>query len=133
MARYYSDLRMESAESTERARNRGGDLAPIVARREALDREERLRIAELRQKATLRIQLRLSNLLLVHQPKLRLETVVTGPRGLAVPLELIWDPLAEALEAVVCPACGAPTFTLGYAPPNRLTCPSCPSSRVAGR
>lgn len=127
MARYYADLRAEAAEQAERAQSRGGDMAPVVARREALDREEQVRTAELRQKATLRVRLRLSNLLVIHQPKLWLEATVSGPKSLAARLELVWDPLVEALEAVACPGCGHPTFALEVVPPGRLACPDCAS------
>jgi hypothetical protein len=125
MARYYADLRTEAAEQAERARTRGADLAPLAARREALDREEQVRIAELRQKASLRVHLRLNNLLIVYQPKLWLEATVSGPRSLTGRLEMVWDPLVEALEAVACPNCGQPTFVLEVAPPGRLACPAC--------
>jgi len=57
MSVYYSRLREEA---NEPFRN-GDDVAapsPIAARREAIDREERLRIAELRQKSTLRVQVK---------------------------------------------------------------------------
>ena len=50
MTRYYADLRAEMEEQAERARTRDEDAAKSAARREALDREERLRVAELRQK-----------------------------------------------------------------------------------
>lgn len=125
MARYYADLRAESSAQVERARSRGPDLATISARGEALDREEQVRSAELRQKAGLRVQLRLNTFLLVHQPKLLLEAIVTGPRSLKTPVELVWDPLVEGLEAVVCPSCGHPTFALEIASPGHLGCPSC--------
>ncbi len=125
MARYYADLRAESSGQAERARSRGSDLTPISARREALDREEQVRIAELRQKAGLRVQLRLNTFLLVHQPKLLTEATVTGPRSLNAPVELVWDPLAEGLEAVDCPSCGHPTFAFEIAGPGRLGCPAC--------
>jgi len=125
MARYYADLRAEASEQAERARARGGDLAPLTARREALDREEQVRTAELRQKASLRVHLRMNNFLIVHQPKLWLEATVSGLRSLTGRLELVWDPLTEALEAVACPACGQPTFVLEVAPPGRLACPAC--------
>ncbi len=128
MARYYADLRAEVSEQADRARTRGGDLAPLDARREAIAREERVRVAELLQKATLRAQLRLSNLLVVHQPKLRFEATVTGPRSFSAPVELVWDPLSEALEAASCPNCGHPTFSLELAPPGRLACPALASA-----
>jgi hypothetical protein len=134
MARYYADLRAEAAGQAERARARGGDPAALVARREALDREEQVRTAEIRQKARLHVHLRLTNLLVIHQPKLSVAATVSGPRALREPLELVWDPLTESLEAVACPGCGHPTFALELAPPGRLACPACaPRSRPARR
>ena len=133
MARYYADLRAELAEQAERARTRGEDTATFAPRREALEREEQVRIAELRQKASLRVHLRLSNLLVVHQPKLWLEASVTGPRPVSGRLELVWDPLVEALEAPACPSCGQPTFVLEVAPPGRLACPACAAATKPGR
>jgi hypothetical protein len=127
MARYYNDLRAETAEQANRAQSRGADAAPIAARREALDREEQIRTAELRQKASLRVHLRLNNLLLIHQPKLLFEATVTGPRSLAARLDLVWDPLLDGLEAVACPTCGSPTFALNLIPPGHLGCPACPT------
>ena len=44
--------------------------ARAESRREALDREEQVRVAELRQKSTLQVHLRLLQLLVIHQPKL---------------------------------------------------------------
>jgi hypothetical protein len=125
MARYYADMRAEASEQADRARVRGTDLAPLDARRAALDREEQVRTAEIRQKAALRVQLRLINLLIVHQPKLWLEAAAIGPKSLRGRLELVWDPLTEALEAVACPGCAQPTFALEVAPPGRIACPGC--------
>jgi hypothetical protein len=122
MRRYYHDLRAEVAEQADRAKTRGDDLAKFTSRREALDREEQLRVAELRQKNTLKVQLRLNNLLEVRQPKLLVKSTVGS-----IPLELVWDPLTEGLEAVPCPTCGQPTFVLSLNRQGGLGCPSCPS------
>jgi hypothetical protein len=131
MRRYYRDLVVEVDEQAERARGRGDDLAKFAARREALGREEQLRIGELRQKSTLKVHLRLINLLKINQPKLLLQAAVhpagSGPSAVAVPLELVWDPLVEGLEAVACPGCGQPTFVLRSGRPGTLACPSCES------
>src|SRR5262249_46706322 len=99
MTRYYADLRAELAEQEERARGRGEDLAKFAGRRQALEREERVRVAELRQKSALRIELRLLQLLVVQQPKLLLRSSVRVEGRPANALELVWDPLTEALEA----------------------------------
>ena len=143
MRRYYRDLRAEVEEQAERAGKRGEeDRAKFASRRETLEREEQLRIGELRQKSSLKVNLRLINLLEIHQPKLLLQATVhragSGASALAVPLELVWDPLIEGLEAVSCPSCGQPTFVLGNSRPGTLTCPACetkapPASKASGR
>jgi hypothetical protein len=143
MRRYYHDLRAEVEDQAERARNRGEeDRAKFEARRQALEREEQLRIGELRQKNSLKVHLRLVNLLKIHQPKLLLQTVVeragAGASALAVPLELVWDPLVEGFEAPACPTCGQPSFVFHSHRPGTLTCDACdakipPPSRPARR
>lgn len=127
MARYYADLRAEVAEQAGRAEGRGSaDPAKFAARLEALGREEQVRGAELRQKSTLRVQLRLITLLVVRQPKLLLRSAVRGPGGtVAGRLDLVWDPLLDALEAASCPGCGQPTFALSIGRQGGLACPTC--------
>ncbi len=133
MARYYADLRAEVAEQAGRTEGRtGADPAKFTARLEGLDREEQARGAELRQKSTLRVQLRLITLLVVRQPKLLLRSAVRGLRGaVAGRVDLVWDPLVDALEAAGCPACGQPTFALEFARGGLLACPACAASTPA--
>ncbi len=125
MNRYYADLRSEIQQQVDRAARRDEDQARFAARRQALDREECLRVGELRQKCTLRVQLRLVHLLLVHQPKLLVQAEVATARRPPFPLELVWDPLTESLEAGSCPQCGRPTFALQLDRLSRLVCPQC--------
>ena len=40
-------------------------------------------------------------------------------------LELVWDPLLEALEAAPCPSCGRPSFAFSLARDGRVQCPAC--------
>jgi hypothetical protein len=127
MRRYYTDLRRELDQGAGRARASDEDGAKRAARREALAREERLRATELRTKSTLRVQLRLVNLLVVQQPKLLVHSLVTSPRGMDTPLELVWDPLLEILEAARCPECGRPSLAWDFDRRKRLVCPSCPA------
>ncbi len=124
MSRYYADLTSELEEQARRAEARGEDLAKIGPRREALAREERVRVAELRQKNTLHIELRVLNLAIIQQPKLLLRcTVATGKTS--APLELVWDPLLEVVEAAPCPACQRPGFTFDLTRQGWIVCPAC--------
>jgi hypothetical protein len=125
MSRYYADLRTELEEQRSRASSRGEDLARFAGRREALEREERFRITELRQKSALHVQLRLLTVLLVQQPKLLVQVRVQGKGREAARLELVWDPLMAAVEAVPCPACGRPTFEWAWNRQGGLVCAAC--------
>lgn len=127
MTRYYGDLRDELDAQIRRARNRGEDLAKFGPRREAIDREERLRAADLRKKSALRVQLRLANLLVIQQPKLLLRSTITPARrpNAATDLELVWDPLNESLEAATCPRCQSPTYVFQLDGRSQVTCPNC--------
>jgi hypothetical protein len=124
MVRYYADLRQELQEQRERAEARKEDLSRFAGRLEALDREERIRVSELRQKSALRVRLRLLQLLVVQQPKFLLRTGVSVGdfRG---ELELVWDPLTEGLEPAACPQCHRPTTAWEPTRQGRLLCPAC--------
>jgi hypothetical protein len=124
MRQYYADLRAELEEQGRRGRKGEEDPTRLAARREALDREERLRLTELQQKNSLRVLLRLLNLVVVQQPKLLMRGQVASEK-MAAPLELVWDPLTEALEAPPCPSCGLPGFTFELTRSGRLVCPAC--------
>jgi len=124
VARYYADLRSEAAELESRARSRSEDLTRYASRRETLEREERLRIAELHQKNTLHAQVRLLNVLVVQQPKLALSGQLSGEK-VSGQAELVWDPLMETLEAVPCPVCGRPTFELALTRSGQVVCSAC--------
>ncbi len=124
MIRYYADLRRELEEQRERVRLRGEDLSRFAGRQEALEREERVRISELRQKSALRVPLRVLELLVVKQPKFWLHLTVAHGDWTAA-LELVWDPLTEALEAAPCPQCHRPTLAWEFTRQGQLLCPAC--------
>lgn len=125
MSRYYADLMSELDEQVQRATDRGDDRAKFAGRRDGLDREAKVRLAELRQKSTLFVEVRLLNVLVVHQPKLLIHVGAQIGKREREHLELVWDPLTEALEAVPCPHCQCPTFTIAANRLGRLVCPEC--------
>jgi len=120
MQLYYADLRKELDEQERRSIKKVStnvetmeSQEKFVKRLETINREESQRITELRQKSELKITLRLANLLIVQQPKVCIQAVATGKRGTEIssePMEIIWNPLPEQLEAAVCPSCGGSTF-----------------------
>ena len=83
----------------------------------------------------MKVHLRLLNLLVIHQPKLLLNTdVVSSKTGSAVGrLEWVYDPLVEAVEAAVCPDCRHPTFEFAVTRQGRLVCPACAAAASAPR
>jgi hypothetical protein len=131
MSAYYAQLRTEADEQAAR------DAEPerLERRREAIDREEKLRVAELRQKSSVRAQVELASLMIVQQPKLLIGASI-HEKGRAIgQLQVVWDPLLEAIEAVACPVCGQPTFAFRIHR-DRLACASCNGpevSRFVGR
>ncbi|MEX2288340.1 MAG: hypothetical protein WD648_14690 [Planctomycetaceae bacterium] len=137
MTRYYDDMQRELDEQAARgAAHSSSDDEKYRSRREALDHQRTMRIAELRRKNSLSIQMRLLNVLLVHQPKLQISGTVSGPSeenrrpATSENVSLVWDPLTEGLEAVPCPACNRPTFELKRGRTS-LECRNCQSSGVS--
>lgn len=126
MAQYYRDLRAENEEQIARAESRSADPSRALARRQAIDQEEKLRLSELRKKNALRVHLRLLNVLEVRQPKLVLECRLSSPRGDLADLTLVWDPITQSLEAPSCPECSRPTFAFRFRfKCGTWLCPSC--------
>ncbi len=123
--RYYADLRREMAGAPSRAKDAAEAQARLASRTQALEREERVRLGELRQKSALRVNVKLLNALVIHQPKLLLYCQVGEPKKPVFPLEMVWDPLLDALEAVRCPSCQRPTYTLSWRRLRHVVCPAC--------
>jgi hypothetical protein len=127
MQRYYDQLQAEIDERAGReARREADDEAEsrLESRKQAVVRERQLRIAEVRQKGELRVRMELSNLLLIQQPKLLLYATLAEHRQSAA-IEIIWDPLTDAMEAVACPKCRRPGFAFRFEPRGGLGCPDC--------
>ena len=131
MKRYYADLRAELEERLEKATARGDETDSLRLRRDALNREEALRLDELARKAQVRVQFQLANLLHVKIPRLFITVRVIaadGKPGVALrpaSLTLTWDPLTEKTDALACPHCQHPTFELRMSRQAGLHCPEC--------
>jgi len=128
ISRYFDDLRAEWAERQTRAEARGEDAARFESQRQALDREEQARITELSRKMTLRVQIKLLNVLWVIQPKLRVRVQLVPPQGAAGETEVVWDPALQKVEATACGICGGPTLALALTRFGQVVCPACASA-----
>ncbi|HXE53492.1 MAG TPA: hypothetical protein VN541_10770 [Tepidisphaeraceae bacterium] len=128
MRGYYARLRDETAASPTRAADPAAAEARLRDRRQAIDREEQLRIAELHRKADLRVEMKLIALLTVYQPKLLIAASVVPKSGQPLPIQLVWDPQINSVDAVTCPSCLQPTFQLLIGRKG-LHCPHCNGCR----
>jgi hypothetical protein len=124
MSAYYEQLRAEADARAGRARGPAESAERDAARRDAIDREERVRIAELRQKSAVRLNVKLISVMVVQQPKLQIEAAIAQQGRQPARLDVVWDPVTESIEPVACPGCGHPTFGLG-ADRAGLRCAGC--------
>jgi hypothetical protein len=126
MRQYYADLRQELA-GPKRGKQAEDTDDRRAARKQTIDREEQVRVAELRQKSQLRVELRLLEILVVQQPKLLIKAHIADGKRAPVPLDLVWDPLTESLEAPPCPSCGRPGYAFQLDRQRHVTCANCRS------
>ncbi len=132
MVAYYAQLRTEAQEQIVRGGDPNAAAGRAAARREAIDREQQLRVAELRQKSAVRVSAKLVGLMVVQQPKLLISAVILQKDQPSGRLELVWDSLTESVEAVPCPSCGHPTLALRI-DRTRLCCAGCSLGVQNGR
>lgn len=126
MERYFADMADELTTRMAKAATKGEETAPLVQRKAALEREAATRIDELRRKAGVRVQLRLRNLLTLSIPRFFLHAQLHAPKQQPIQLQRIsWDPMTEKTDALACPQCGQPTYTLSFDRRKGLGCPAC--------
>jgi hypothetical protein len=132
LTRYCADLRDELDEQKRRSKSAEA-TARHAERVSALEREHQVRAAELRNKSVLHVDLRLLQLLRIEQPKLLLRIVVTAENSAQGRLEVIWDPLSDAVEAVACPLCGKPSYDFTMNRAGQISCAACPPAPTSGK
>ncbi len=126
MRQYYRDLIEDLDTQARRAAGKPEPLARIAHRRQAAMQEQNVRLAELSRKYALHTELQLSNLLLLHQPRLRAELTLTAPSAPLLALSIAWDPVAEAFDPPDCPRCASPSLVYSLARgPDPWRCQQC--------
>jgi hypothetical protein len=70
-------------------------------------------------------------LFLIQQPKLLIQAHAARADKPSHALELVWDPLTEALEPPGCPHCGHPTFAFELSRSGQILCPACCGETLA--
>lgn len=122
---YFHDLREELKERIERAKEREFDTQKLYERLKAIDRQKQIRITELKEKTTMLLELQLKNLMILKEPKLRMQANLIPKKGNSTSVSLVYSPLTERLSAPQCPTCNRPNFSLFFNRYNQLVCPEC--------
>lgn len=129
MEQYFTDMRAEVQERIQKAQAREEETTGLEERIAALERERVIRIDELRRKAVTRVTVQLTSMLHLSIPRLflhaRLEPHDRRQRQGPLPLTLTWDGLTGKTDAVDCPTCGTPTYTLVARARGGYGCPAC--------
>ena len=132
MSQYYADLRQEVEDQARRGHKKEEDPGRLAGRRAALDREEHLRVTELRQKSSLRMELRsaqsASDSAAQAAPP-RPSRIGEGRGGVGIGMG---SRLMEAVEPPPCPSCGRPGFAFELTRQGRLVCPGVPGFSEGG-
>jgi hypothetical protein len=117
------------------------EIRSLEERVATLNREEAVRLDDVRKKSVLRVSMRLTNYLHVHIPRLffALEIVPVPARGgmtlPALPLTMTFDGMMERFDAAPCPNCGKPTYSLllqTIAQKSLWCCSACANSSQNG-
>lgn len=105
---YYDALERDMRRRLERAdAGEGERRSAVESKIAALHGERSAKLADIRVRYTLRVELELINALLTIQPKLLLPVEISNRRA-TVTRMAVWDPLLRRLEPLVCDVCGEP-------------------------
>jgi len=105
---YYDALERDMRRRLERAdAGEGERRSAVESKIAALHSERSAKLADIRARSTLRVELELINLLLTVQPKLLLPVEISNRRA-TITRQAVWDPLLRRLEPLVCDVCGEP-------------------------
>jgi len=105
---YYDALERDMRRRLERAdAGEGERRSAVESKIAALHSERSAKLADIRARYTLRVELELINTLLTIQPKLLLPVEISNRRA-TITRQAVWDPLLRRLEPLVCDVCGEP-------------------------
>jgi hypothetical protein len=103
---YYGSLERDLKQRLARVEAADGERrSSIESKIEALRVERQAKLADVRARHQLRVDLELINVLVTAQPKVLLPVEV-GNRRVTISRTVVWDPLVHRLEPLVCDVCG---------------------------
>lgn len=105
---YYDALERDMRRRLARAdAGEGERRSAVESKIAALHSERTAKLADIRARYALRVELELINTLLTIQPKLLLPVEISNRRATTT-RQAVWDPLLRRLEPLVCDVCGEP-------------------------
>lgn len=125
ISKYFEGMIAEVDERQKKNTTVNTDGDPFQQQKRSLELERQARLLELQKKMTLKVDLKLLNLLSVVMPKIATPLKVTFKRNLSVDLTVVWNPLNETVEPISCPHCRNPTLELVPGKRPTIQCPQC--------
>ncbi len=128
---YFHDMQTEMEAEIERRQLQGEELAIRQEKIAQLDREKAGKLSALTEKYRLRLTLRPVALLLARLPVRRCDILIKRRKG-ERQLSLVYNLLARGFDPMVCEACGADTYSLGFCDEAlHILCPACAQAAAA--
>lgn len=125
---YYDELVREVTEQLSPLPAATPERTRLEGRRTAIRLERASRVAELRAKYRLELEIALLSVLRLHLPRLVFRGVAAGKRDRAL-LTLVWDPVEQAAEPVRCQQCRALTYEVALVRGGVIACPACVAAK----
>jgi len=125
ITKYFDGMIAEAEEQKKKTLNLGKDSEVIQQRKRSLELEKQARLIELQKKMTLKVDVKLLNLLSVVMPKIATPLKPTSKHNLSADLIVVWNPLTEIVEPISCPHCWNPTLELIQGSRGTIHCTRC--------
>jgi hypothetical protein len=125
ITRYFEGMIAEVEGQKKKTLNIGEDNEAIQQKKRSLQLEKQARLLELQKKMTLKVDLKLMNLLSIVMPKIATPLKLTSRRNLSADLIVVWNPLTETVEPISCPQCHNPTLELTQDSSGVIHCVQC--------
>ncbi|MBI4569847.1 MAG: hypothetical protein HY719_15755 [Planctomycetes bacterium] len=118
---YYDAMLDEARDDLARAGADGSRHDAIAARIVAIEADRARSLSQVREQGRLAFDLEAAGALAIIYPRGVSTVTLHDKKGPRAQTTVVWDPILEQFEALVCPACGRPTYALEL----RGTTPSC--------
>lgn len=125
ITKYFDNMIAETVGQKKKTLSLDKDDEATQQKKRSLQLEKQARLIELQKKMTLKVDVKLMNLLSVVIPKIATPLKLTSKRNLSTDLIVVWNPLTETVEPISCPQCQNPTLELMQSSRGIIHCPLC--------